>query len=1223
MTGLTRISLANRAVVMLVSLIIVGFGIFAAGTLKQEIYPSLTIPGASVISVYPGAAAGTIERDVTRPLEDAVKGVTGVTRVSSVSSTNMSQVQVQWDFGEDNGDMEAKVRSAVEGVRSGLPTDVDPRVTVGSLDDLPVLLMAVSSTKDPDALADELKTVALPRLNAIPGVRDATVSGEQARHVVITTRQADLNERRVDGSQIPQMIQAHRSVVPGGQINQDGQDITVQVGSTLDSLDAIRQIRLQGSDGPVPLGDVAEVADVPVDATTISRVNGKPSLTLSITKTLDANTVTVAHAVHDVLPQVSREIGANTTFATVFDQAPWIEQSIHDLATEGGLGLLMAVLVILLFLRSARSTIITAISIPLSLLFAILALYAADYSLNLLTLSGLTVAVGRVVDDSIVVIENIERHVGLGEEFGPALIIRAVREVAAAVTSSTATAVAVFMPLAIVGGMAGELFRPFALTVSIALIASLAVALAVVPVLAYWFMRPSRKRQEKLAAETVRQSHESAETGLQRPYLPVLRWSLRHPLVTLGIAALVFVTTMLGATVLKTDFLGDTGDTSLSIRQAMPAGTSLAETDAATARIEELLADDPDVETYSTTVGSAGFESQFFGGGSDTNKADISVSLVPGSSGKQVGDRLRADLGARRDIGEVEVITAGGATGSQDLAVQVTGRDEDELIDGADRVLRMMQDLPDMDQVKSDVAERRTVLQVNVRPADAAAVGMNQGTIGPAVLQAMRGTPLGEVTIDGRSQDLVLRSGEPVRTKEELENLALPVTQKQTMDEQQRQSDALQEEQDAETARQTARAEEQFDEQEEQLRDQRAELETQLARLIDQIAELERAPVVVPSGMVPGLPAPGDPGAPTDPAELARAQAAAAAQAQAQAQAQRDAQIEQLRESRDKLREQLTAMDEQLVKLRESRADAAAQRARGQEMQRRSEAIREATGSPVVLRQVADVVEVPSDATIRRVDGERAVTLTAVMTGDDLGAATAALQDGLDRLDLPAGVQATIGGVSSDQTEAFNQLFLAMGVAIVIVYLVMVATFRSLIQPLILLVSVPFAATGAIGLLLVTNTALGIASMIGLLMLIGVVVTNAIVLIDLVNQYRDKGAAIDEAVINGARLRLRPIIMTALATVMALVPMAIGITGGGVFISKSLAIVVIGGLVSSTLLTLILVPVLYHLTEHLRDRINRRTSGGKRAAAAEEETVDLDAMLTGREEGGDASPTPA
>lgn len=315
MVGLTRLSLANRAVVMLLSLVIVGLGLFALRTLKQEFYPSLTIPGAAVVAVYPGASSGTVERDITRPLEDAVKTVDGIDKVTSVSATNVSQVSLEWDYELDTNGMEDKVRSAVEGTRAQLPADIDPQVTVGSTDDIPVLIIAVSADTAPDALSEQLNEVALPTLRAIPGVRDATLSGEET-HQVITTRSGDLNRLKVDPSQIPQMIQADQTVVPGGTITQQGQDISVQVGSTLGSVDDIRSIRLQGTDGPGGAGRGRRRGrGAGGEPSSISRVNGKPSLTLAVTKTLDANSVTVAHAVQDALPDISRDIGGNTSFA--------------------------------------------------------------------------------------------------------------------------------------------------------------------------------------------------------------------------------------------------------------------------------------------------------------------------------------------------------------------------------------------------------------------------------------------------------------------------------------------------------------------------------------------------------------------------------------------------------------------------------------------------------------------------------------------------------------------------------------------------------------------------------------------------------------------------------------------------------------------------------------------------------------------------------------------
>ncbi|GAB3706194.1 efflux RND transporter permease subunit [Mariniluteicoccus flavus] len=1195
MVQLTRLSMANRALVSLICLAIVGFGLVSTTSLKQELVPSLTLPGASVVTSYAGATPQTIERDVTKPIEDAVKGVAGVTKVTSVSAANVSQVQVEWNYGEDTSQMEAKVRSQIEQMKSTLPENTTPRVVVGSFDDLPIIMLAVTSTKDPSQLASDLRDIAIPRLSALKGVRAANVTGEQARQVTITARQADLDRLGVDLSQLTQILPAYKMQVPAGEISNEGRTINIQVGQTLTSVDAVADLRLQGKDNPVALRDVADVAEVPVDTTSISRVNGKPALSLMVTKTSDANTVTVAHAVKDALPAVQRQIGGSTNFRTIFDQAPFIEQSIHDLAVEGGLGLVMAVLVILAFLWSVRATIITAISIPLSLLIAMIGLYSGGFTLNLLTLSALTIAVGRVVDDSIVVIENIERHKELGGEFGVPTIITSVREVAGAITASTITTVAVFAPIALVGGQTGELFRPFALTVTMALLASLVVALTIVPVLAYWFMKPGRRAREAKAAaapetddlraseasrgaaarEQKLESHESRETWLQKAYLPFLRASLKHPIVTLLVAVLVFGATMAGATTLKTDFIGSMGQNTLQLSQKLPAGTSLAETDRAAQKVEAVLAANPAVETYQSSIGGGGIRESFGGGTSGANEASYSVTLKDGSETTAVQDQLKAEFAKLTDAGKVDFSSGGGVGGSSTLDVTIQGQDEGDLAKAAEEVIGLMNRTPGLTGAKSNLSEQQSVLQVNVRPADAARLGMNQGTIGQAATQAIKGQKLGTVTIDRRTQDLVLRS-RSAKTKAELENLPLPVSQKQDADAKKAISDELQADQDRKTDEQLEKATEQIDEQEEKTQKSRDDLRTQLDKLDEQIAQADSAA----AAPAPTMPA--------NPVEAQRAQVAAAqAQAAAQAAAKK-AQAEQLREQRTKLSEQITEIDKSLDKIAEQRADQAKSRREAAEAKAKSEAAKNAKGRPVALKDVADVVEVQTPSSVRRTDGVRTVTVSAVPDPGALGTVTESLTTGLDRLTLPSGTVALIGGVSADQQEAFAQLGLAMLVAIAIVYMVMVAQFKSLVQPLILLVSVPFAATGAVGALLLTDTALGIPSMIGLLMLIGIVVTNAIVLIDLVNKYRNEGASIDDALIHGARLRLRPIVMTALATVMALVPMALGLTGGGVFISQSLAIVVIGGLLSSTLLTLILVPVLYRLIEKVRERAGTR-----------------------------------
>ncbi len=1248
MSGLTRLALANRAVVVLATLVVIGVGLFMTTALRQELIPSLTNPSASVVATYPGAAPQAVESQVTEPLETALKGVTGVTKVTSTSGTNVTQLTATWDFGADNSEMESKIRTAVDGARSNLPTGVDPQVIVGSFADVPVIFLAVSSDLPPEQLAAKLKSIAVPKLSGLDGVRSADLSGEQVKQVVITTRQADLDRLGVDPSQLQQLVPTYKAAIPAGDISEAGQDQSVQIGHPLATLADVQNLQLQGKDGPVPLSAVADVVDAPVPVTTISRVNGHPSLDLSVTKSADANTVTVAKEVRDALPDLTKQVGGNTKFETIFDQAPFIEQSIHDLTVEGGLGLVMAVLVILVFLWSVRPTLITAISIPLSLLITLISLYLMDYTLNLLTLSALTVAVGRVVDDSIVVIENIERHLHAGEKFSLGTIVNAVKQVAGAVTASTLTTVAVFAPITLVSGEAGELFRPFGLTVTVALLASLFVALTIVPALASWFMRPSRKpvseaklareqaSADKLAAaEDVRHqreydraaarlakkeaktvawlqrhdadeatiaaqvaqlrernpmpvrntqhfSHESAQTRLQRGYLPVLRTALRHPLITIALAVVLFLGTMGMTSLLKTDFIGDAGQTSLSVSQTLPSGASLEATDAANKKVEAVLAKEPSVETYQTTVGGGGLQSQFTGGVGSSNKATTSVTLKTDSKGADVATRLRSEFGKLKDAGTVEVVTSDGSTGTQSIDIALKGTDEAALAQAGQQVEKMMNELPGFRSVTSDLADQSTVLQVNVNEAAAAKYGMSQATVGAAANEALKGATIGTMTIDGVDRDIVLRSRAPLTTKAQLEALPLPVTQKQTGDAQKAAADQLTADSKTQQDQQLADQRSELTKSETQLRQQRTQASQQLAALNAQLAQLKAAPLPPPQP----LPTVSNPGA------------------------QVATQIAELQSAIGQLQKSVSALNDQLASVQQSRDKLNDQAAQSAATQAKSDAAKNVTGSPIALSSVATVVAQPAPATITREDGARTVTVSGV-PGGDLRTATAAVQKGLDDLKLPAGVTATLGGVSQQQGDAFTQLFLAMAIAIAIVYMVMVATFRSLVQPLILLVSVPFAATGAILLLLTTSTPLGLPSMIGLLMLIGIVVTNAIVLIDLVNTFRRDGASIDDAVIHGARLRLRPIIMTALATVMALIPMGLGLTGGGVFISKPLAIVVIGGLISSTLLTLVLVPVLYHLVERGKERFAgwRRRRREDPVVDPDEELDDLDNVL--------------
>jgi HAE1 family hydrophobic/amphiphilic exporter-1 len=1156
MSRLTRLSLANRSVVLLLALLTVLAGALSATSLKQELIPNIATPMGTIISIYPGASPETVESDVTKKIEDAIKGVEGVTDINSTSASNTSTINVEWDYGEDDKQITSDIRSAIDGISSDLPETVDPEVITGSFDDVPVLLTAVSSDSSPTVLSDDVENVIVPAIKKVSGVRDVSVAGDEEHEIDITFDQAKLNNLHIDPANLRQILGANQSAIPSGTMKTATSNIDVQTGTTYKSAEEIGEIELQGEDGrPVRLKRVATIEERPVDDSSISRVNGVDAVTLAITKDSSANTVAVTKAVHAELDKLQQKAGHGTKFTTVFDQAPWIEQSIHDLTTEGGIGLVMAVLVILLFLRSLGPTLITGISIPISLFFALIALKVGGYSLNIFTLGALTVAIGRVVDDSIVVIENIKRHQGLGES-GFSTLVGSVKEVAGAVTSSTLTTVAVFLPIGLVSGQAGELFRPFALTVTVALLASLFVSLTVVPVLASYFM-------QRHGADVVH-AHDESHGWLQNTYIPVLNWALGHRAITLILAVGLFVGTMALTPLLKTDFIGAGSAENLQVVQKLPTGTSLAETDAAARKVEQVIDADPNFGTYSTSIAEG--SSLFVATKNDTNEATIMVLLKPGTDATKAAKRLRASLAKLHDVGDIEVAIGDSETSSK-IVMYVESPNQDNLIDANDKTLAMLKRVKGLTNIESDLAEKREMLQVGMRSREAADLGMTKASVGEAVSWAVRGEKIGEMSKGNRTLDIYLRSQEPAKSLEEIDQVVLPVTQKMTMDARKDAGDRVEDWADdfedankhdatkayKDSKKELKKQQQQADEQAVQLRAQLQDARHQLAKLQAQLKKAQQG---------------------SDPNKIGenvyRISEAISAMAE---------RISELSAAVSSSGDQADSMGDQLDQLRDQREDSLDNQDTSDAISNAGERAQKVDATPVRLNRVANVQMVEAASQITRVDGARAVTITAASEGNDLSATTAAIKTGIAKLDLPDGVTIRVGGVSQDQQESFAQLGNAMLAAIAIVFLIMAATFGSLIQPLILLISIPFAATGALGLSLATDTPLGVPSMIGLLMLIGIVVTNAIVLIDLINQKRSAGADVEESIMAGARLRVRPIVMTALATISALIPMGLGLTGGGVFISKPLAIVVIGGLISSSILTLILVPVLYDLVE--------------------------------------------
>ncbi|UVJ38171.1 efflux RND transporter permease subunit [Arthrobacter sp. CJ23] len=1023
MFRLAKLSLGNRALIALITVFAAVFGVITMGSLKQELIPSIEFPQITVVTSMPGASPEVVDKQLSQPLETALNSVEGLESTTSTSRNGVSQITMVFAYGSNLDRARNQIDRAISNAKRVLPADVEPQSIAGSISDFPIIYLAVSSDKPLSELNAELQRLSVPRLLKIDGVRGADVTGGSRQHILIQPRPADVAATGASVQSIGNALKNNGTLIPVGTIEDQGKTLSLQLGSPVDSLDIIKALPLAGAKAATTIGSVADVSIADDAATSITRTNGKPSLALSVTKKPDGDTVAISHAVHEAIAPMEAELGNNASFTPAFDQAPFIEKSIKDLTTEGLLGLGFAVAVILVFLMSVRSTLVTAVSIPLSLLITFIGISATGYSLNILTLGALTIAIGRVVDDSIVVIENIKRHLSYGEHKLTA-ILTSIREVAGAITASTLTTVAVFLPIAFVGDLAGELFRPFALTVTIALLSSLLVALTIVPVLAYWFLKSpatgadSPGTAAKDAADKARQAEQRSR--LQRSYLPILSKTQKHPVMTLSAAALILVATVAVSPLLATDLLGRSGENSMTVRQVLPAGTSLQATSDEAGKIEDLLRGMDGIKDVQVTSGNAqtGFAALMSTGSSNSTFTIVTDEKV---DQKKLQDDVRAKLEGA--AGKITVGSQQGGFGtSSTVDITIKAANTAELRTASDAMVKAMDGVPGSTEVATNLASSQAVVQVRVDRAKAVAAGLTEEQVGAFLASTVSPIPAGTVRIETNDYPVQIGQGTRFTSIAAVRGLKVPTA-----------------------------------------------------------------------------------------------------------------------------------------------------------------------GGGVALESIAAVEQVDTPVSITSSNGQRTAKVTVTPSGGNLGAVSSAVQERLASVELPPGVTAAIGGATTQQAESFRQLGLALLAAIAIVYVIMVAAFKSLVQPLILLVSVPFAATGAVGLLLVTGVPLGLPSLIGMLMLVGIVVTNAIVLIDLINQYRkphdgSPGMSVADAITHGARQRLRPILMTALATVFALTPMALGLTGGGGFISQPLAIVVIGGLVSSTALTLVLVPVLYKLVEGRREK---------------------------------------
>lgn len=860
----------------------------------------------------------------------------------------------------------------------------------------------------------------------------------------------------------------------------------------------------------VRLGDIAEVVREPEAASSISRSNGQGSLGLLVFKERGTNTVKVVNDVKariDELQDDNEDLG-DLDVNLVFEQASFITESLNGVRNEGILGGLFAVLVILWFLRSIRSTLIIAVSIPLSVLAALVLMRVQGLSLNLLTLSGLTIAIGRVVDDAIVVIENTYRNLQHGVPRRQA-ILQGAGEVATAITAATLVTVAVFLPLGFVGGLTREFFLPFGQTVTYALLASLITALTVIPLLASWWLSA-----DKLPAEH--------ETTLQRVYTPILRWALGHRLVTLLIATAIFALSLGLIRYIPQTFLGGFGEPTIGVTVSLPTGASLETTDSIVRLVEDILEDDDAIDDIETTIGSGSSGFGLFSGG-DPAKASILATLSEDGTGNSDDED--------KDEDEDEE--------SSSMLSWFESSDREDPADVADRLRTELDDLNDIDEVKArlqdadedtadaEMARLRTVLAAaNIEDGKANRVFDYAVSVGSG-----GGPPAGVY-------DLQVRGDDERKVRRATALIMTALTDPDEWDEEGYDVDTDDDDEDSTNVDGLP-----------------------IINLKNNLSEARQTLTVA-----------------VDPAK---------AQAESLSTVQVALALRSIFEGQDVGAievadgDDVSKLDVLAVYPDDLITDKAALE---------NHVLDAPGGGKVRLGDIAEVTLRAGAVEITRVNGERAALISGEITDTDTFGVQASAMAIIDRViddhddlfgdpdneDEEPPVSVGSGVSSSEQQDSFNDLLLALPISILIVYLIMVLEFGSLSVPFAILFSLPFAATGAFIALAVTGRALSLSSLIGMLMLIGIVVTNAIVLLDFVQQLRKRGYNVHDALIEGGRTRVRPIMMTAVATVIALIPQALGFTEGALLASE-LATTVIGGLTTSTLLTLVVVPVLYSL----------------------------------------------
>lgn len=1001
-------------------------GLFSLPRLNVDLYPDMEIPVAVITTSYEGADPAEVEKTITRTIESAVSTVSNITEIQSISSYGNSLVVVQFNWGTNVDNAVNDLREKLDMAKGMLPKDAQTPRTMK----LDPNAQAIISFSVEGADVIKLKKIAedtiKPRLERIEGVASVSVSGGKEREIKVKLSQARMESYGLSISQVSQALAGDNVSGSAGVIDKGSSEISLRVSGEYNKIEDIKNIRISLPGGnSIALADIASIEDSFKKESSYTFVNGEPSLGLDIMKASGANTVQVARSVHSEVEELNKTLPGEVKIDTVVDNAEFIQQSIYNVVEHGLLGGLIAVIVLFLFLRNVRSTLVVALVIPISIIATFTMMYFGGQSINVLTMGGLVLGLGSLVDFSVVVLESIYRY----RENGMGIVEAAklgTAEVGNAVMASASAQVVVFLPIIFVEGIAGILFGPMAMTVSFSHIAALLTALTLVPMLSSKLLKNVPPPELHITNTKTRNPVNIFSSFLHRlngSYRKLLSWALGNRKKVVGLTVVLLVLSIAATPLIGTEFIPATDQGEISVAVELPPGTKVNETVKLASNLESLVKSEiGDVENIFTTVGSGDMA---FLGITSGETASLRIKLKPldqrETTTQEEAEKLRRAM-ASVPGAKITVSVSSATMGGSASPVEITIRGEDLAIlqQAGDSLVNTVKEVEGVRNVKNSLEETRPEMLMVVNRENAARYGLSASQILSSVLTSFNGQVVSR-----------MRTGE----------------------------DEV---------------------------DIRLELSRNSAAGIDTLSSLT---IVSP------------------------------------------------------------------------------------------------TGARVPLSSVASIQSQDAPLQINRSSQNRQVTVTADISGRDTGSVNKDIQSRLTSFTLPEGYNLDFGGEAEDMAESFGSLGLALILSVILVFMVMVAQFESLFQPFIIMFSLPPTFIGVILGLGLTGHSISVSALLGAIMLVGIVVNNAIVLVDYINTLRERGYDRNQAILEAGPVRLRPILMTALTTVLAILPMAFG-GGEGAESQAPMAVVIAFGLSLSTLITLVLVPVVYTIFDDMGTKIS-------------------------------------